>query len=224
MILSTEMKRRVALVINILIALLELAAVVITIVEYKTAWMFIYYTQQSNIVLGISSGIYVYKVLQSRKEQEILFCKPHQISYPVYMAKYIATCLTTVTFVVVLAVLIPMAGGYGKSGVAARYLFRGSNLWMHFVCPVLGLCSFVFFEHEYKLKLRTGLIAAAPTLLYAIVTTILNFARVISGPYPFLKVYEQPWYMTVIWFITIPLAAYLIALLIRLLNKLAAPK
>ena len=45
--------------------------------------------------------------------------------------------------------------------------------------------------------------------------------RVVEGPYPFLRVYEQPVYMSIIWVIVILGSAYGIAfLLASLLNRL----
>lgn len=47
------------------------------------------------------------------------------------------------------------------------------------------------------------LIALAPTLAYALAAILLNLCRIIEGPYPFLMVYAQPWYASVMWCIVI---------------------
>ena len=44
------------------------------------------------------------------------------------------------------------------------------------------------------------------------------------GPYPFLHVYEQPVWASVLWFIAIPGGAYLIALLLRFGRRRCAKK
>ena len=60
-----------------------------------------------------------------------------------------------------------------------------------------------------------------PTLIYALILMALNLMRVVEGPYPFLRVYEQPVYMSIIWVIVILGSAYGIAfLLASLLNRL----
>ena len=62
--------------------------------------------------------------------------------------------------------------------------------------------------------------ALLPTLVYALVLVILNLAKLVDGPYPFLKVYQQPVYMSCIWVLAILGGAYLIAaLLARMLNR-----
>ncbi|MBO7709255.1 MAG: hypothetical protein J6S83_02220, partial [Lachnospiraceae bacterium] len=43
----------------------------------------------------------------------------------------------------------------------------------------------------------------------------LNYFRVVEGPYPFLKVHNQPWYMSILWFFAISLVAFGIAVLLR---------
>jgi hypothetical protein len=43
----------------------------------------------------------------------------------------------------------------------------------------------------------------------------LNYFRVVEGPYPFLKVHNQPWYMSILWFLAISLVAFGIAVLLR---------
>lgn len=43
----------------------------------------------------------------------------------------------------------------------------------------------------------------------------LNYFRVLEGPYPFLKVHNQPWYMSILWLFAIILVAFGIAVLLR---------
>jgi len=50
--------------------------------------------------------------------------------------------------------------------------------------------------------------------IYAVVIVICNILRIIEGPYPFLRVYDQPIYMTILYAIGIPLFTYGIARLI----------
>ena len=48
---------------------------------------------------------------------------------------------------------------------------------------------------------------------------ILNGARVLDGPYPFLRVYNQPVWATVLWIAGIYLGTFLLGLILRLLRK-----
>lgn len=63
--------------------------------------------------------------------------------------------------------------------------------------------SFIFFEkHDIK-GFKDNFRAIYFTIAYAVVFIILNILKVYDGPYPFLQVYNQPIYMSVIWFIVI---------------------
>ena len=44
--------------------------------------------------------------------------------------------------------------------------------------------------------------------------SVLNAVQIIDGPYPFLKVDEQPIYMTCIWYVGIFILIYLVALFV----------
>ena len=70
---------------------------------------------------------------------------------------------------------------------------------------------------------RDGWLALIPTGLYALVMAPLNCFRVISGPYPFLCVHEQPWYVSVAWLFAIGLVAALVAVLPRRVCGMRSP-
>ena len=57
-----------------------------------------------------------------------------------------------------------------------------------------------------------------PTIIYAAVMIVLNLLKVLRGPYPFLYVYEQPIYMSVIWAVAILALTYILGLILRVLN------
>eukprot|EP00833_Pecoramyces_ruminatium_P004547 jgi/Orpsp1_1/1178579/evm.model.c7180000065909.2 len=98
-----------------------------------------------------------------------------------------------------MTVLVPMAVG---SGLADDLLIRGPQPFHHIICPIISFISFCIFE-EGELTKNNILLAIIPTIIYAIVSTILNILKVLTGPYPFLEVYNQPVYLSVIWFIGI---------------------
>ena len=61
---------------------------------------------------------------------------------------------------------------------------------------------------------------AAATLLYGIIALILNAARVLDGPYFFLRIYETPISVVVMWFLIIAvLCLALSALYMRLESR-----
>lgn len=130
------------------------------------------------------------------------------------LLKYMAVCSLTITMLVVVFVLSPMIG---KGGLRWSMLY-GDMLYHHFLCPVLAIILFLFFEHEPTLEKKHiyyGLILVG---IYAAVFIVLNLLRIVEGPYPFLKYYQQPIYMSLFYTVVIPGGAYLIALGLQKLN------
>ena len=154
-----------------------------------------YYTQNSNHFLLIATMIHLWFLLKK---------KP--VPKEVNRLKYIATCTTTVTLVVAVTYLLPT-----RMQPFITFL-NGANLFQHTLCPILGIVSLLFMD---PLEKRDSRLALIPTGLYALVLTPLNYFRVLSGPYPFLRVHDQPWYMSVVWLLAISLVAFLVAVLLR---------
>ena len=200
----------ISLVLNVLIAVFEVIAVILTLTEYGSFIFFKYYTQDSNILLGIScAAMAIFKVRSLR------FGK--KVPYSAKLFLYIATCCTTLTITVVLALLIPNAGGYTMRNFSS-YMLEGSGLFMHFVCPVLALVSFIIFE-DVQLTFSRAVCALIPTLIYAAVLFILNIANVLVGPYFFLHVYEQSVLASVGWTFVVLGINYLMSVGIWALSK-----
>lgn len=202
----------VALSLNAAIVLMEVIGLALSINSSGLA-MFQYYTQDSNYFALIASTLFVATAATSLKEGTAI---PSWVK----RLRYMATCCLTLTFLVVLFVLIPMMG----FNTAYYMLFSGSMLYHHFLCPVIAIVSLVFFEESIPLTRKNLLIAMIPTAFYAVVIIILNVAHVLVGPYPFLHVYEQPVYMSIIWTIVILGMALLIAWLLALSTKAASRK
>lgn len=148
--------------------------------------MLVYYTNISNLIALLACMGMVCLELPALKKKKIL-CKA------VYRFKYMAVCMTTLTMLVVIAILAPLQG--------IEMLYRGNFLFFHVLCPVFMLVSFLATDKktEYLTDKRVILLGGFPTVLYAAVTVLLNCARVLDGPYPFLKVYGQPVWASVLW-------------------------
>jgi len=150
----------------------------------------------------------------------LLWALSHRSGYfPVWVRgfRYFVTCCLTVTMIVVVAVLIPFEGmdSYQK------YLFEGSMLYMHLVCPVLSLVLFCMFEVYPRLPAKVTLLSLLLPVVYGGVFIPLNILKLTVGPYPFLMVYEQPVWMSVTLCFTILGGSYLLGLFIWWLNKKA---
>lgn len=207
----------VSLTLNVLIFALEVFAIIVSIFEYGGASFLVYYTQESNVLLALACFLTAREELGelrravpgspgSTAEGSALPRAGH--STAVRTLKYAATCCTTITLLVVLTPLVigidNFTGGTREIGMFAavsRVLLHDSAVFMHLLCPVLALVSLFAFERERCAHLCFGAVlwAELPTALYAAVTTPLNIARVIYGPYFFLHVYEQPVWQSVMW-------------------------
>lgn len=167
--------------------------------------MFQYYTLCSNLFLLLACAV------QAWYEGCVLLGKRLFIPSWVRILKYLAVCTVMVTFFVVIFILVPMAGGLSQLGY---YLFHGAMLHHHTLCPLLGAASYVFVDRVSLPDRRVTLWALAPTVVYAVVATALNLARVLRGPYPFLYVYEQPVWASVVWYVVILGLAWALAYLV----------
>ena len=78
----------------------------------------------------------------------------------------------------------------------------------------------LLFEKEPNLNTKSAFTATIPTLIYAILLIILNIVGAVDGPYAFLRVMNQPLYMSFVWFIVIVGGAFFLALLLQKLNSI----
>lgn len=209
MSISAKNKRIASLVVNLGIVVMELVSIVMSAFSHG-AGLFRFYTEDSNIFALIACAALSVCTIAAMKNGG-------EIPKWAYTLKYMATCCLMVTFIVVITVLAPPEGLNGY----IIMMLSGSMLFHHFLCPVLALISLIFFDNLPRLPIKTAVIALVPTIIYATAALILNAAKLLYGPYPFLHIYEQPLYMTVIWCVVIIGGAALVAVLLRLIvNKL----
>lgn len=196
----------IILILNMIIFILEIIGF-FPIIRTFGFGMFKFYTQDSNLLLLITSFFYVIYVAFNWKK--------NIIEVPIWLQtlKYISAASVTVTFVVVVTILswtMPFGLKY--------MLFDGSMLYHHTLCPILAIISFVFFEkYEFNSKIQV-LRTLYFTFIYGIILIILNIVRIVEGPYPFLMVYNQPIWISVLWFLIIIGLALFSALILKYLN------
>lgn len=190
-----------AFIINILIIIMELFAFLVCYKESGFA-CFKYYTQDSNLFLMFTSLFYVISLLICDKKI------PHFVS----LLKYAATTSVVITFLTVVTILAPVMGGY------KAMLLDGTMLIHHLICPIFGFVTFVFFEKHNLNGLKDALISMIFTCLYGVVAVTLNILKIMDGPYPFLKVYDQTILISIFWLILMMGSSYLITVLIGNLN------
>ena len=189
------MKKRIDVIISLLIIVFELYAFSRTIILNNRMGIE-YYTVVSNLLTFISSILYLYFYKQRNKCVNILY--------------YITTCMMTLTFLVVFFILAPM---YDFDYY--WLMFKGSNLFMHTICPALIMMNYIFLNKE-KNRLYQSLIM---TFVYGIIIIPLILFKVVEAPYPFLEFDTQPFYMTILWLTIIVLLNLGIGWLLIKLNK-----
>ena len=191
-------KRKMSLIINTLIVVLEIIGFIISYVHYNRL-AFEFYTEDSNMLALIVSLLFV-----------IFLFKKKDMPYWLRLLKYSSIICLTVTFLVVIFILAPMY----KFNYAYLLLSK-ELLFHHFLCPILAIVSFIFFDDVGDLSLRDSLRGLSFTFLYAFILIILNIVEVIEGPYPFLKVREQSFLMSIVWFFVISGFSCFISLFLR---------
>lgn len=189
-------KLKIYLLLNILISVFEIIAFAM-VIRRRGGETFQYYTQLSNLFLLICSLVNIFFIARALRSKKDV---PHIVN----LITYLATCTTTVTLIVVLFILSWMVGDLWW------LLTYDSMLFMHTLCPILAIVMLECFAPEKQPK-KSALIALIPTIIYAIIGIAMNIARLWDGPYPFLKVYDQPIWASFGWAVVILGVAYLIA-------------
>lgn len=194
-------KKKISIGLNIIIIIVEIIGLILC---YKELGInsFIYYTLLSNLFLLISCILYLFKNKIKSRVVDIM--------------KFGSTLSVTVTFLVVLFILGP-----NKDLTYHFLLLEGANFFYHLVCPVLGIITFLFFDDVKISGFKDVLGAFVFTVLYSIVILTLNIFKVIVGPYPFLRVYENPLFVSLLWIVILECGTILLGIgLEKLKNKI----
>lgn len=189
---------------NGLLGIIQVYAVMNSVLD-DGIHMLQYYTELSNLFSGFVALAMAYYAYQYYKNES-------KIPMRIRNLRFTTVCLTTITFLVAVFVL-------GRTFGYSWILFHGQMLYTHTICPILSFILFVFFEKEPPLKKEAILQTLLPTALYGMVVIPLNILKVMVGPYPFLRVYEQPWYVSILWFVGIGIFAYGLAKSIYYLSQ-----
>ena len=167
-------KRKISIILN-------LALVIFGIIGFYTLFRdgkginTVYYTEDSNILAIVSSLIFVVYLIANKKIPRWL-----------KLFKYVTTLGLTVTMLVSIIVLVPLYNWdyYGL-------LIVDPMEYLHLICPTISLVTFLFFDGLGKFDKKDAVFGLSFTILYSIVIIPLNIFKVITGPYPFLHLYEQ---------------------------------
>lgn len=170
---QTKSRAILALLVHILIPALSAMAIaffflkgVVAVPGVEGAVCFRYFTIDANVVAALSCLAVLPSDIRALRGME-----PQQ---PVWAAKlrYIGTVVVTLTLLVVVCYLIPVEG-------AAR-MTTGSNLYLHLICPPLGIAAFLLLESG-ELKKRDAWLGVLTALVYAVLYLLMV---VILGKWP----------------------------------------
>lgn len=190
--------KNINLIINLLIVILEIIGFILVFNELGIN-SFEYYTEDSNLLLLISSIIFLVCIVKNR-----------QLPAWFKTFRYIAVVSTTLTLIIVLTVL-SWTTDYGLY----QLLFNGSMLYHHTLCPILAILSFTFVEKYDDLNAVKGVYFTA---IYGAIMIVLNALKIVEGPYPFLMVTKQPILHSILWTVVIFAITYAIALILKKVN------
>ena len=195
-------KRKISIIFNILIIIFEIIGLIITYKNNNRIGIE-YYTEDSNIIALITTTIFLIYLLINKEIPKYL-----------KQLKYISTICLTVTLLVVLFILAPM---YNYNYYFL--LFRNELLYHHLICPILCIITFIYFDEIETYNLKDNITSLSLTIIYGIILIILNLLKIVDGPYPFLKINNQPIELTILWAIIILAMTYIIALLLRKIHN-----
>ena len=169
---------------------------------------FMYFTVDSNILAAVVSLLLaIWELCHLRGEAPPKW---------MMLLKFTGTVAVSVTFFTVMLFLGPMMG-YGP-------MVTGHNLFLHVLNPLAAMLSFALLEREPKLRMANTLWGLLPTLIYGVV---YFYQVMILGPWKggWFDFYGftlgGKWYLSAI---ALPVATWLIALMLWALRKLGKKK
>lgn len=149
----------------------------------------IFYTHQSNFLALIASALFVLV-------GTVALFRDGRIPRLLKVFRLMCTVQLYITFIVVLVGLAPMSLFAGGDLFA---MYGGPMFVMHLMGPIVSLVSFVFLEGTPRLTLGDAFLAIQYTWIYSIVMVILNAVGKVEGPYPFLMVDVNPWWVSLLY-------------------------
>lgn len=207
-------RRKVQLGIAVL---LNLVLVVIEVFANLALWrqhpvfrdLVIWYTHQSNFLALLSSALFILVGM-------VALFRDGRMPRALKVFRLLCTVQLYITFIVVLVGLAPMSVLSGGSFTA---MYAGPMFTMHLMAPLLSLLSFVFFEGSPRLTMGDALIGISYTWVYSLVMVVLNAEGILDGPYPFLQVDTNPWWMTLLYFLVMIPGGFLVSACGKWLNN-----
>ena len=166
----------IALIINILIIVSEVY--VLSKVKNKKD-IFKYYTFINNLLCLITSIIFVMGL--------VLYVLNYNYLDIIRGLRYVVTCnMMSVMIMYLLFIGTDKNNRLSSNDFINNFNYKIGNLFVHYICPLLSLVSFIFFERDIYISnsIWTG-IAAVPAILYWVVYGVLSSFKLWDEPYKF---------------------------------------
>ena len=213
----------ISIILNFLIVIMTIAATIMMftgfrfmhgyeiILETTKLGMLKFYTVQSNILMGVTSFLFLIKEIKMIKN------KSYEIPTFLYVLKLISTTSVTLTFFIVFTYLGPIS----KDGIPS--MLMNSNLFFHLLIPLTSIICFIFFEKTNKLVFKSTMYGLSLTLIYAIYYLVNALIHVENGKVS--PIYDWYWFVqNGVWtaIIVVPvifIITYIISLLLWKTNK-----
>ena len=183
------------------------------------AGTFVFYTQCSNALAMVAGACTLVQLIRNAS-----------ISPGVRRLKFVSCCTQMITFLVVLLVLTPMLNHAGQDGWKQMF-WDSCRMVTHLIGPVLTVASWLLVEGRAALCVQDPVpsnadvrISLVPTLAYGLVAYTCNFLRLWDGPYPFLRVWNQPIWLSALWFVVLLAGAWGIARILQAAARRVAMK
>lgn len=126
------------------------------VLETTKFGVFKFFTVDSNLLMGISAFLFLYQ------ERKLMSGKIKEIPFVYYLFKFMTTVSVSVTMLVVFFYL----GRIAKGGLIS--LLQNSNLFFHFIIPLLSIITFTIFERTNRIKFSYVICGLIPVLIYGI--------------------------------------------------------
>ena len=188
-------------VLNVFFILLEIAAIIATIISVGKIQIE-FYTEDSNFFALLVTIIYSYYLFSDKKVPKL-----------VNILRLSSLAMLMITFLTVSLVLVPIY----RMDLSLAYW--GPNFFYHLVCPILFFINYIFFSKKEEFSTKDIFVSIIPTIIYGTIITMMNVIVKGYGPYPFLYVYEQPVYLSVLWILIFLMTNLVITICLSKLKK-----
>ena len=208
-------KKICAIISNILIICFNVGSVAL-LKNYGN--QFYFYTQDSNMLAGISALLFLIFLLIKKEIGEIPMW--------VMILKYISVVSLALTLTIVIALLIPY-NVIAEHNALPWYIYfvGGSFICGHILNPIVSVISFIFFENDKRYNKKNNIYYPMIfTLIYGVVMLVINYLKIFDGPYFFLRIYNQQIYIPIVCTVVIIVLNYLIAKLLLIQNQKRVPR